>query len=180
MYKCIVCEFNTKSKINYEVHIKTKKHLKKMSPEILPEVLPEILPEVLPESITLIIEEEPERKDKTFEYYQKYLTLYNELDMFRKDNCELIHKGTSVWIQLMRELNMHFKECFFSYDLKRNYWKPIKSQCLLSMFIEMREKETKWNKNNQGISIEHAFRVWDKKMTYLCVDIRDYFGRPKL
>ena len=40
--------------------------------------------EILPENISLIIEEKPEQKDKTFEYYQKYLTLYNELDMFRK------------------------------------------------------------------------------------------------
>ena len=49
------------------------------------------------------------------------------------------------------------------------------------MLHKMREKrENKWNKNNQGISMEHVFRVWDKKMTYLCVDVRDYFGRPKL
>ena len=133
------------------------------------------------ENITLIIEEEPERKDKTFEYYQKYLNLYNELDMFRKDNCELIHKGTSVWIQNMRELNIHFKECFFNYNLKRTYWKPIKSQCLVSMLHKMREKrETKWNKNNKNISMDYYYAKWNRKMTYVCVDIRDYFGRPKL
>ena len=118
-------------------------------------------------------------ENKTFDYYHKYLTLYNELDMFRKNNRKLIHEGTSVWIQLMRELNIQFKECFFSYDLKRNYWKPIKSQCLLSMLHKMREKrENKWNKNNKNISMDY-YAKWNRKMTYLCVDIRDYFGRPK-
>ena len=134
-----------------------------------------------PEIITLTVEEEPDQKNKTFEYYQKYITLYNELDSFRKNNRELIHQGTSVWIQQMRVLNIQFKECYKEYDLKRNYWKPIKSQVIVSMISQMREKrELKWLVKNKEISMEHSFRIWDKRMTYLCVDIRNYHGRPQM
>ena len=42
------------------------------------------------------------------------------------------------------------------------------------------KKEDRWNKNNKEVSMEHSFRIWDKKMTYLCVDIRDYYGYAKM
>ena len=133
------------------------------------------------ENITFTIEEEPEQENKTFEYYHKYLTLYNELDMFRKNNRDAIHQGTSDWIQQMRVLNIQFKECYKEYNLKRTVWKPIKSQVIISMICQMREKrELKWLDKNKEISMEHSFRVWDKRMTYLCVDIRDYYGRPQM
>lgn len=134
-----------------------------------------------PENITLTIEEDVEQENKTFEYYQKYLTLYNELDTFRKNNREAIHKGTSDWIQLMRVLNIQFKDCYKEYDLKRTHWKPIKSQVLLSMIRHMREKrELNWQKNNEHISIDYYYAKWNRRMTYLCVDIRDWRISPQM
>ena len=123
------------------------------------------------ENITLTIEEDQEEYpiislmkayDNLYELKYKYYDIYKYVYNVKK---------------LQRDLKLRY----IDYDLKRNYWKPIKSQCLISMLHKLREKrENKWNKNNLGISMEHAFRVWDKKTTYLCVDIRDYFGRPKL
>ena len=154
MYKCIVCDFTTKIKTNYEHHNKTKKHLKRVSENIsgISENISENISGVsenISEKISIKINEIDVIENKTFEYYQKYITLYNELDSFRKNNRELIHQGTSVWIQQMRVLNIQFKECYKEYDLKRNYWKPIKSQVIVSMISQMREKrELKWFKNN--------------------------------
>ena len=131
-----------------------------------------------PEIITLTVEEEPDQKNKTFEYYQKYLILYNELDMFRKNNCESIHQGTSDWIQQMRVLNIQFKECYKEYDLKRSIWKPIKSVCINQIKSYIREKRRlKWEKRSQLRDNYIIIKV-NRLVPYLLTDIRDY-GRPQ-
>ena len=130
------------------------------------------------ENITLTVEEEPDQKNKTFEYYQKYLILYNELDMFRKNNCESIHQGTSDWIQQMRVLNIQFKECYKEYDLKRSIWKPIKSVCINQIKSYIREKKhLKWEKRSQLRDNYIIIKV-NRLVPYLLTDIRDYYGRP--
>ena len=47
------------------------------------------------ENITLTIQEERDYENKNFAYYHKYLTLYNELDAYRKNNRKAICRETS-------------------------------------------------------------------------------------
>ena len=182
MYKCNVCDFNTKIKTNYELHNKTKKHLKKISAisENISEISEKIsenisaISENISENISLEIQDIPEIEDKTFEYYQKYLAFYNELDEYRKNNRKAIHEGTSVWIQQMRELNIQFRECYFNYDLKRNYWKPIKSLCINQIKSYMREKQRlKWEKRSELRDNYIIIKV-NGLVPYLLTDIRDF------
>ena len=52
-----------------------------------------------------------------------------------------------------------------------------------SKFIEVEEvekRELKWLKNNENFSIDYYYFRWNLKMTYLCVDIRDYYSRPQM
>ena len=84
------------------------------------------------------------------------------------------HYDIYKYVYNIKKLQRDFKECYKEYDLKRNYWKPIKSQVIVSMISQMKEKrELKWLVKNKEISMEHSFRIWDKRMKYLCVDIRD-------
>ena len=131
-----------------------------------------------PENISIKINEIDVIENKTFEYYQKYITLYNELDSFRKNNRELIHQGTSGWIQQMRVLNIQFKECYKEYDLKRSIWKPIKSVCINQIKSYIREKRRlKWEKRSQLRDNYIIIKV-NRLVPYLLTDIRDY-GRPQ-
>ena len=111
MYTCNCCAYETTIKYCFEKHKLSKKHMKKVEgivEEIVEEEVENVEEEV--EKVEEEVEEEPDQKNKTFEYYQKYLILYNELDMFRKNNCESIHQGTSDWIQQMRILNTQFRD----------------------------------------------------------------------
>ena len=134
MYTCNCCAYETTIKYCFEKHKLSKKHMKKVE-GIVEEIVEEevenveeevekvevIVEEIVEEEVEKVeeeevekveeeVEEEPDQKNKTFEYYQKYLILYNELDMFRKNNCESIHQGTSDWIQQMRILNTQFRD----------------------------------------------------------------------
>ena len=42
---------------------------------------------------------------------------------------------------------------------------------------KVEKRELKWLKNNENVSIDYYYFRWNLKMTYLCVDIRDY-ARP--
>ena len=42
---------------------------------------------------------------------------------------------------------------------------------------KVEKRELKWLKNNENVSIDYYYFRWNLKMTYLCVDIRNYHGR---
>ena len=42
---------------------------------------------------------------------------------------------------------------------------------------KVEKRELKWMKNNENVSIDYYYFRWNLKMTYLCVDIRNYHGR---
>ena len=119
-------------------------------------------------------------ENKTFDYYQKYLTLYNELDMFRKNNRKAIHEGTSDWIQQMRVLNIQFKECYKEYDLKRSIWKPIKSVCINQIKSYIREKRLIKREKRSQLRDNYIIIKVNRLVPYLLSDIRDYYGRPQM
>ena len=45
---------------------------------------------------------------------------------------------------------------------------------------KVEKRELKWLKNNENVSIDYYYFRWNLKMTYLCVDIRNYHGRPQM
>ena len=91
------------------------------------------------------------------------------------------HYDLYHYVYKLRRMQRDLTQKYIDYDLKRNYWKPLKSKCIIQMVQYIKQKrEDKWSENNKEISMEHSFRIWDKRMTYLCVDIRDYYGYAKM
>lgn len=151
MYKCIKCQYETKVKANYEKHLVTIKHLDK----------------VYPESVI----EQPLKF--------QYLYLYNKTKNLRKKDKKELSDDYALWIELNRKLNKQLLECYLNYNLKRDYWKPLKSKCLLQMAEYINQKRIiKWNKRNELIDMYLHKDIWRTRMVYLLVDIRDILGRP--
>ena len=185
MYNCKQCNFNSTFKHNYESHLKTKKHKNQMKGHLKDssenmenmenmENVENVENQPICENITLTIQEEQDFENKTFAYYYKYLTLYNELDAFRKNNRKAINEGTSIWIQQMRELNIQYKECYKEYDLKRSVWKPIKSMCINQIKSYIREKKyLKWKRRSELRDNYIIIKV-NRLVPYLLSDIRNY------
>jgi septal ring factor EnvC (AmiA/AmiB activator) len=177
MYNCEYCVYETNVKFCFEKHNTSKKHLKKVEAKTEKVEVEIEKVEVEIEKVEVEIEKvEVEIEKVEVEPIISIMKAYDAVYDLKYKHYDLYH-----YVYKLRKMQRDLTHRYIDYDLKRNYWKPLKSKCIIQMVQYIKQKrEDKWSNNNKGISMEHSFRIYCIKQSHLMTDIRNYYGYPKM